>query len=90
MLIADLTNDEAVAGTAVAQIETAYETLRSGGREQGAAVLQAQLTTARAVRDRLKGDEGAGWREALTPGPSPNRRGSHSGGTTPFLKMKSP
>jgi hypothetical protein len=87
MLIADLTNDDAVAGTAVAQIETAYETLRSGGREQGAAVLQAQLTT---VRDRLKGDEGAGWREALTPGPSPNQRGSHSGGTTPFLKMKSP
>ena len=34
MLIADRTNDAAVAETAAQQIETAYETTRSGGEEQ--------------------------------------------------------
>ena len=48
-------NDAAVAETAVRQIETAYQTTRSGGQEQGAAILQAQLPKARAIRDRLKG-----------------------------------
>jgi tetratricopeptide (TPR) repeat protein len=55
ILIADRTNDAAVAETAVTQIETAYETLRSGGQELGAAFLQGQLSNARAIRDRLKG-----------------------------------
>ena len=41
MLIADRTNDAASAETAVAQIEAAYETLRSGGQEAWAAVLSA-------------------------------------------------
>ena len=34
MLIAERTDDLVVAETAVRQIETAYETLRSGGQEQ--------------------------------------------------------
>jgi hypothetical protein len=33
MLIADRTNDPVVAETAVKQLETAYETMRSGGQE---------------------------------------------------------
>ncbi len=55
MLIADRTNAAAVAETAVWQIETAYETLRSGGHERGAAMFQARLPKARAICDRLKG-----------------------------------
>jgi hypothetical protein len=55
MLIADRTNDPVVAETAVRQIETAFETLRSGGQEQWAAYFEARLAKARAIRDRLKG-----------------------------------
>jgi len=55
MVIADRTNDAAGAGTALGQIETAYETLRSGGHEQWSAYLAEQLPKARAIRDRLKG-----------------------------------
>ena len=55
MLIADRTNDVVVAETAVRQIETAYETLRSGGQEQWAAFYEEQLPKARAIRDRLGG-----------------------------------
>ena len=55
MAIADRTNNAAMAETAVQQIETAYETERSGGREHGAAEFQAHLTKAQAIRDRLKG-----------------------------------
>ena len=54
MLIADRTNDPVVAETALRQIETAYETLRSGGHERGTAYFEAQLTKARGIRDRLK------------------------------------
>jgi len=52
-LIADRTNDAATAEIAVSQIETAYETLRSGGDEASSAYFQEQLTKARAIRDRL-------------------------------------
>jgi hypothetical protein len=46
-------NDAAVAETAVRQIETAYETLWSGGHEQWSAYFEAQLAKAQAIRDRL-------------------------------------
>ncbi len=55
MLIAERTNDLVVAETAVRQIETAYETLRSGGQEQWSAYFAEQLTKARTIRDRLGG-----------------------------------
>ena len=56
MLITDRSNDAAVAAIAVQQIETAYETTRSGGQEEWSAVFsRAQLAKARAIRDRLKG-----------------------------------
>jgi tetratricopeptide (TPR) repeat protein len=55
MLIADRTNNAAIAEIAVGQIETAYETLRSGGQEQWAAELQERLPKARVIRDRLGG-----------------------------------
>jgi tetratricopeptide (TPR) repeat protein len=55
MLIADRTNDSALAETAVTQIAAAYETLRDGGQEQWAAIFQAQLPNAQAIRDRRKG-----------------------------------
>jgi hypothetical protein len=54
-LIADRTNYLVVAETGVRQIETAYETLRSGGQEQWAAYFEAQPAKARAIRDRRKG-----------------------------------
>jgi hypothetical protein len=44
-------------GTAEAafqQIQTALETLRDGGQEAWAAVLQAQMVRAQAISDRLK------------------------------------
>ena len=53
MLIADRTSDPVVGDAAVRQIETAYEMLRSGGQEQWSAYFEAQLTKARAIRDRL-------------------------------------
>jgi hypothetical protein len=53
MLVADRTNDAAGAETALRQIETAYEALRSGGQEAWAAVFEANLTKAQAIRDRL-------------------------------------
>jgi hypothetical protein len=55
MLIADRANDGAIATTAFRQIQTAFETLRSDGQQQWAAVYQAQLPKAQAIRDRLKG-----------------------------------
>ena len=55
MLIADRTNDVAMAETAVQQIETAYETERSGGQNAWAAEFEALLPKAQAIRDRLKG-----------------------------------
>jgi hypothetical protein len=55
MQIADRTNDAVMAENAAAQIESAYAMLRDGGHETWAAVLQAQLPVAQAVRDRLKG-----------------------------------
>jgi hypothetical protein len=55
MLIADRTNDGALSATAFQQIETAFETERSGGQQQWAAYYQEQLPKAQAIRDRLKG-----------------------------------
>ena len=55
MLIADRTNDRAMAETAAQQIETAHEIERSGGQQQWAAFYEAQLPEAQAIRDRLKG-----------------------------------
>ena len=55
MLIADRTNDSALAVTALQQIQTAYETERSGGQAAWAAFYQRQLSKAQAIRDRLKG-----------------------------------
>jgi hypothetical protein len=55
MLIADRSNDCALAETAVKQIEAAYETLRDGSQEAWAAYYRAQLTKAQAIRDRLRG-----------------------------------
>jgi hypothetical protein len=55
MVIADRTDDAALAETAVQQIEAAYEMTQSGGHEQWAAYYRAQLARAQAVRDRLKG-----------------------------------
>jgi tetratricopeptide (TPR) repeat protein len=53
VLIADRTNDAATAEIAVSQIETACEALRSGGQQELSAYFEAQLTKARAIRDRL-------------------------------------
>jgi tetratricopeptide (TPR) repeat protein len=54
-LIADRTNDSALAATALRQIQTAYETERSGGQQQWAAYYETQLPKAQAIRNRLKG-----------------------------------
>ena len=53
VLIAHRTNDAATAKIAVSQIETAYETLRSGGDEASSAYFEAHLSKAQAIRDRL-------------------------------------
>jgi tetratricopeptide (TPR) repeat protein len=55
MLIAARTNNGTLAEVGVAQIATAYEVLRSGGQERGAALFQALLSKAQATRDWLKG-----------------------------------
>ena len=55
MLIADRTSDGALAETAVQQIDAAYETACSGGHHARAIRFKAKLTTAKAIRDRLKG-----------------------------------
>jgi hypothetical protein len=57
MVIADRTDDAALAETAVQQIEAAYEMTQSGG-QQWAAYYRAQLPRAQAVRDRLKQQSG--------------------------------
>lgn len=67
ILIADRTNDPAVVETAVQQIETAYETLHSGGQERWAAYYEVRLPKAQAIRDRLNGKWGGA--------PSPVGRG---------------
>jgi hypothetical protein len=51
--IADRKNDAVAAEAALRQIETAYETLHSGGQEQWSAEMETQLIKARAIRDRL-------------------------------------
>jgi hypothetical protein len=55
MLIADRNNDPVIAEAALRQIETAHETARLGGHQQGSAYFEAQLPKARAIRDRRKG-----------------------------------
>jgi hypothetical protein len=57
ILIADRTNDLAVAETAVGQIEAAREALRDGGQGASAADLQAQLPKAQAIRAGSRGSE---------------------------------
>jgi tetratricopeptide (TPR) repeat protein len=52
-LIADRTHDLVTAGIAMSQIETVYETLRALGDEASSKYFEAQLTTARAVCERL-------------------------------------
>jgi hypothetical protein len=54
-LIADRTNDSALAETGVQQIEAALEMIRSGGQERAAASWEAPLHKVQAIRDRLKG-----------------------------------
>jgi hypothetical protein len=54
MRIADRTNDRAQAETAVEQIQTAVEVLRSGGQNAWAVEFQKELPKAQAIRDRLK------------------------------------
>jgi tetratricopeptide (TPR) repeat protein len=56
MRIADRANDAAMAQSAAAQLMVAYEALRDGGQAQWAAILEAQLQKAQAIRDRLKGN----------------------------------
>jgi ABC-type polar amino acid transport system ATPase subunit len=55
MLIAARTADGALAQAALQQIQTAYETLRDGGQQQRAAIFQALLPNAQAIRDLLMG-----------------------------------
>jgi hypothetical protein len=55
IMIADRTNDGAKAEAALQQIQTAIETLRSGGQQRWTGELEAYLPTAQAIRDRLKG-----------------------------------
>ena len=54
-VIADRTNDVVVAEAAVQLIEVAHETMQSGGQAPWAAFYEAQLPSAQAIRDRLKG-----------------------------------
>ena len=56
MLIADRTNNGAMAETAFHQIQTAVEMLWSTEHKQWAAYFNEQLTEAQAIRDRLKGE----------------------------------
>ncbi len=49
MVIAERTNDAALAEAALGQIEEAYETTRSGGQEQWSAYFHAQLPRAQAI-----------------------------------------
>jgi hypothetical protein len=55
VLIADRNNDVASAKAALRQIETAYETGRSGGQEQSSAYFSEQLAKAEAIRGPLGG-----------------------------------
>ena len=55
MVIAERTNDAALAEAALGQIEEAYETTRSGGQEQWSAYFEWQLANAREISDRLGG-----------------------------------
>jgi hypothetical protein len=54
MHLAGRTQNAAMAGTAVQQIEAALETMRTGGHAPYAAYYEAQLPEARAVLERLK------------------------------------
>jgi hypothetical protein len=55
MLIAGRTHDGALAAAALQQIQTAYETERSGGQQHWAAEFEARPPKAQAIRDRLQG-----------------------------------
>jgi tetratricopeptide (TPR) repeat protein len=54
MRLAERTKDAAIAETAYQQIETALETMRSGGHSPNAAYYEARLPEARQIRDALK------------------------------------
>ena len=53
MLLSERRGDPAMARTAVEQIEAALAAMRDGGHAAAAAVYEAQLPRARALRDRL-------------------------------------
>jgi hypothetical protein len=57
MLIADRTDDGALANRAVTQLEMAYETAQAGRQQQLSAAMQALLSKAQAIRDRIKGQQ---------------------------------
>jgi hypothetical protein len=54
-VLADRTNNGAMAETAVEQIQTAIETLRDGRRVELVALYQQVVIKAQAIRDRLRG-----------------------------------
>jgi len=55
MLLADLTNDAALAETALRQIETAHDVTSDGGHAPNAAYDESRPRRARAVLARLRG-----------------------------------
>jgi hypothetical protein len=55
MLIAERREDAAMAETALSQINTAFETMRDGGNASSAAHFEWQLSRARALVSRLRG-----------------------------------
>jgi hypothetical protein len=52
---AERLGDRALTDEAIAQIQTAYETVRSGGDERQSACFLKRLTEAEAIRNLLKG-----------------------------------
>lgn len=54
-LLAERTGDGALARQALAQIETALETMEAGGHEPFAALYRAQIPAARAPVEKLGG-----------------------------------
>jgi tetratricopeptide (TPR) repeat protein len=54
IMIADRCHDAALAESALGQIQSASDTFRSLGHEQGSSYFEGQLADARVIRDRLK------------------------------------
>jgi hypothetical protein len=55
MLMADRTNDGAMAETALKQIQIALDSLSESRHDRSSIYFRAQLPRALAIRDRLKG-----------------------------------